>query len=395
MKHHNPIIQLVKLVNQNKSTQKVNTKKLTGWLARYVLTEPLRQYEILSSDKKIRNTELKRPPIFILGHWRSGTSYLQYLLGRDPQFAYLTKFQAIFPDVFLKSEGNIKPLVKYLTRQMEAKNKVQDISVDWDWDSPSELDIAMMAITSPYSQHWGHAFPHSLRYYFDKYLYFSSATTQEREEWKKAYDFLIKKVTLHNKGKQALIKSPGNTARVKSLLELYPDAKFIYIHRNPYDVFSSNLKLWQVLLKNLSLQSIDQPSLQEIIIENYEYLLKAYLKDRPSIPEKNLVELQFESFVKNPVEQLQSAYEQLDIPDFDKAVTPLLSFVQKNGNGSSSKYKLDEELKKEIDRRWAFSFEEWPTPQLNGKSHPAAAHNGVAHNGKNNANAETVKGIAK
>lgn len=64
--------------------------------------------------------------------------------------------------------------------------------------------------------------------------------------------FAQKKITLKNKltkGEKAakdlrlLIKSPVHTARVKLLLELFPDAQFIYIHRHPFDVFKSAVNM--------------------------------------------------------------------------------------------------------------------------------------------------------
>lgn len=36
-----------------------------------------------------------------------------------------------------------------------------------------------------------------------------------------------------------LIKSPVHTARVRLVLGLFPRARFLYIHRDPYEVFQS------------------------------------------------------------------------------------------------------------------------------------------------------------
>src|SRR4051812_38965344 len=45
-----------------------------------------------------------QPPLFILGHYRSGTTHLHNLLAVDPRFAYLNAFQACYPHTFLLSE---------------------------------------------------------------------------------------------------------------------------------------------------------------------------------------------------------------------------------------------------------------------------------------------------
>ncbi len=51
---------------------------------------------------------------------------------------------------------------------------------------------------------------------------------------------MLRKLTVrHGSEKRLVIKSPVHTARVALLLKLFPDAQFIYIHRNPYEVFQS------------------------------------------------------------------------------------------------------------------------------------------------------------
>ena len=47
--------------------------------------------------KKLRETTIKQPPIFVLGHWRSGSTLLHNLITSDPQFSYVNMYQAMFP----------------------------------------------------------------------------------------------------------------------------------------------------------------------------------------------------------------------------------------------------------------------------------------------------------
>jgi len=360
MKQFNPLIQLCKLIKINKGQHPVNRKKIIPWLAKIMLTEPFRLFENITHDNAIREKRLCKDPIFILGHWRSGTSFLQYLVGKDPQIGYLSKFQAIFPELFLTSENIFKPMVKRISKSLETRDNVKDISVNWDWDSPSELDIALTTMCSPASPHWGHTFPHNHTYYFRKFLFLQESGLNDREMWKEATDYLIKKLSIYHDDKQLVVKSPGNTARVRYLLEMYPDAKFIYIHRNPYDVYGSNVKLWNVLLDNLSFQEFDKSELEQIIIDNYVNLLTAYMADRELIPKGNLAELRFEDFVQNPLEQMEKIYKKLNLPNFEAALPELRHFLNANRKGNSSGYKLDDDLKQRLNKVWSFSFKEWP-----------------------------------
>ena len=71
----------------------------------------------------IKNTEITKPPIFILGHFRSGTTYLHSLMGaNDVRFGYPTTYQSVHPYSFLSGEtSHAKMLEPFLssTRPMD------------------------------------------------------------------------------------------------------------------------------------------------------------------------------------------------------------------------------------------------------------------------------------
>ena len=63
-------------------------------------------------------------------------------------------------------------------------------------------------------------------------------------KWLDDYDYLIKKISYISKGKRVIVKSPGDTGRIKFLKERYPNARFVYIHRDHHEVYHSNVFLW-------------------------------------------------------------------------------------------------------------------------------------------------------
>src|SRR5216684_492369 len=42
-----------------------------------------------------------QPPLFVLGHWRSGTTHLHQLISQDARFAFPNTYQVSFPHIFL------------------------------------------------------------------------------------------------------------------------------------------------------------------------------------------------------------------------------------------------------------------------------------------------------
>lgn len=356
-----PIGNLTALLKKHHAFSRKNTSKISAFYLKLILQEPFRILENINWKDKIRTHSLRKDPIFIIGHWRSGTSFLQYLLGKDPQFGYMNKFQVVFPDLFLWSESFLKPLIQRIPQTLNIIRDAQDMSIDLDLDSPSEIEIALTTMISPTSLHWGHIFPNDGWEYFNKYLFFDQITQRELAQWKRDYRHLIKKVSLKNDGRQLLLKSPGNTSRIDKLLELYPKARFIYIHRNPYDVFYSSKKLWNTLLDNLSLQGFSEHQMEQEIIRIYRKLMSRYLEQRKLIPRRQLIELRFEDFMAHPIQQLYSVYNHLQLDGFADAEPSFRNFLEQQ-TGERSEYEYSDHIISLINKNWDFTFEEWNYP---------------------------------
>ena len=52
----------------------------------------------------------------------------------------------------------------------------------------------------------------------------------------------LKKITMYHHGKQLVLKNQDNTGKIPQLLEMFPNAKFVYCYRNPYDLYMSMKK---------------------------------------------------------------------------------------------------------------------------------------------------------
>ena len=74
--------------------------------------------------------------------------------------------------------------------------------------------------------------------------------------WKSAYLELLQLIAYKTSWKATCAKEPANTMRIKYLLRIFPDAKFIYLYRNPYDVFYSMRNLWMRSIRKYCLQQV-------------------------------------------------------------------------------------------------------------------------------------------
>lgn len=115
-------------------------------------------------------------------------------------------------------------------------------------------------------------------------LFFDGCTPSEVARWRERFVYLMRKLTLLQDGRPLLIKNPVYTGRLAMLREIFPEAKFIHIHRNPYDVFVSMRNFYQKLLKEFALQGYDHVDIDETILYVYERMMRALEKDAAVFP---------------------------------------------------------------------------------------------------------------
>jgi hypothetical protein len=184
------------------------------------LTGPLRLYERARYVRSIKSTPMPEPPIFIIGHWRSGTTHLHNLMSQDTNFGCVTTFQAVAPEAFLAGQRIMRPLIDWL---MPHKRPMDNMSLLID--GPVEEEWAL-ANVSPYSFYHYWSFPRTARQHFEKYALFQDTPENVVRQWKESYTTLLRKATFKARGRQLLLKNPVNTGRIALLLDLFPDANF-------------------------------------------------------------------------------------------------------------------------------------------------------------------------
>ncbi|MCF8218033.1 MAG: sulfotransferase [Bacteroidales bacterium] len=366
-----PLITFTKKLREHRAFQNNKNKKVIYLIyLKLFLSEPFRLIEKKKYNKPIEKVKPEKEPVFIIGHWRSGTTYTHDLLSQDPHFIYQNRYQNFFSDNFLTTEKFFKPVLsEFIDLISPLKQWESGFSKSMELDFPSESDTALIAEISEFTYHWAHLFPKSYEKYFSKYLFLEDITDKELEEWKYAMRTMLNKVYLKHKKGRLLIKNPGDTARIKYLLDIYPSAKFIFIHRNPYDVFYSNLKLWSYVVQTVSLQQISEKEKKDIVLNVYKKLHLKYLEQKSLLNDDQLVEISYNSIVDYPLETLENIYTKLNLENrFDDAVPFFKSFAEKNASGSKRNYNYKENDIQEINSYWDFAFNRWDYPKINKKS---------------------------
>ncbi len=309
-----------------------------------ILFSPLAIVEKVLTWRKIRRVKIKKPPVFILGHWRQGTTLLHDLFNCNPDFAFMTLFESVFPNHFLYSSG----LLSKVMGSVLPETRPQD---DWKINPnvPSEHDFAVANLSSM-SPYVGGYFPENQDFY-NKYVTLEDITDKQIKKIKQSFDFIIKKLTIKKKNKRLILKSPVDTARVKFLLELYPNAKFVHIMRNPFEVFYSTRRMHEKLVTILQLQD-SYPDLDEFVFTIFEGMYKIFYEEVGLIPEGNFIEIRYENFVANPLDTMTQIYDKLSLPGYEKAKPLIEEYLEGVKDYTPSTYTFQEEDVNRIYSRW-------------------------------------------
>jgi hypothetical protein len=317
---------------------------------------PFRAYEQVRFRRRIEATPIEKPPLFILGHWRSGTTYLHVLLAQDRRFAYASNLQVILPEIFLGSSAVFEGAVR---RFMPQKRWMDNFLLAPELPSEDEFAIANL---TPYSMYHSLVFPRN-RYRYLQYCTMDNLAEHERREWQEVVLHYLKKLTLHAQGRPLVLKNPTYTARIRLLLELFPEARFVHICRNPYEVFSSTLRMYERMFPAFFLQKPRQGEAQDYILDAYRSIYMQYFAQRDLIPAGRLVEVRYEDLLREPLRVVRHIYDGLGLEGFADAESAFTTYVAAQREFQVNRNMLSEELCQEVAERWGFAFDAWGYPR--------------------------------
>lgn len=297
--------------------------RLRSIIVAVVLLAPVRVYQSARYGRAIDRTRLRQDPVFIIGHWRSGTTYFHQLMSQDAQFGTIKYFQAQFPHiaVLIAKPGSL--LFKYFSRL--SLKRPQD-NVIMSNATSSEEEFAIVKI-DPVSFIAAWAFTGHWKDQFRRFVLMEGLSENEYLRWQNAYRRVMKTISYLNPGKPLLLKSPYNTGRIRHILRLFPDAKFVYLHRNKAEVIRSTIHMHRTFA-DFAIVGCEDEELVANVLGSYSDLEEAYLRDRSSIPKGRIVEIAYENFIADPVESLAAIYRDLSLPAFESARPALQSYVE-------------------------------------------------------------------
>ena len=188
---------------------------------------------------------------------------------------------------------------------------------------------------------------------------FNDITEEERQIFKDAFLKLVKISLYNTKGSQYLSKNPPHTGRVRTLVEMFPNAKFIYLKRNPYTVFESTRSFFTNTIKPLMLQPISNEELTRNFVEVYKRLFYKFEEEKHLIPEGNLVEIKFEDFEKDAYGMTEDIYHRLNLPNFEASKAAIEAYLGKKKGYKKNRYKYEDATVRTVEENWGMALDAW------------------------------------
>lgn len=315
---------------------------LFGRLAlRWDLIRLLRNAQLIE-DAHVANPALAaapiRAPLFILGLPRSGTSFLHDLMAQDAGNQVPRNWQMIYPaprppDFSPKKDKRVRTV----DRQLDLFNNL----------APGFRQLHPIYADSPQecSEITAHVFQ-SLR--FD-----STHRVPSYFNWLEAYGhddaFVFHKKFLqflqNGKAERWVLKCPDHTFTLDAILRVYPDARFVILHRDPIAVLGSVAHLTQVLRQPF-LRNIDAGEIGAQVasrwIQGANLLLQ--FDQHAGVPESRKFHMQYEDFTASPLAAIQRVYAYFNEELTDSAMRAMEDQIKakpRGGYGRHAPYRLE------------------------------------------------------
>lgn len=298
------------------------------------------------SAEQIRQTELVAPPIFIVGHWRSGTTLMHELLSLDQDLASPDNYDAFSPHHVLWTGR----MLKWLVNRLLPDRRPMD-SMRLTGRSPQEDDFALISLGAP-TPYRDIAFCRD-RKQAPPGLALDTADEAEQEQVRAALDHFFRVLTCLY-GRRLILKSPPHTGRIGLLARWFPGARFLHMSRDPLELVPSTMKLWRALDMTQGLQRprYSDRQLMDYIHESQRLMYGAYFRQYPGLAPGQLAEVRFEDLIADPVRVVRKAMEDLQLAIPSSLLPAVEDYFGQRREHRPGTRAVNASLQAEVESRW-------------------------------------------
>ncbi len=302
-------------------------------------------------------------PLFIVGHLRSGTTHLQNTLSRAPSFGRISPVALGLPWDMLGLGAVLRPVLKHA---LPSDRFVDRVSVALDSPQEDEIALASMQLLSYYHAVY---FPRRFDEHFCRSLLLENCSAKEVRLWRRRHRYFLEKVSLEQGGRRLLVKNPVYTTRIRLLREIWPNAQFIHVHRDPRRVFVSTIHYFRALLARLALQPYAHIDVERVVLDSYPQVMNALIEQTAELPANCFVEVSFERFEREPMAEIERIYAHLGLPGLQQARPRFETYLQSVRGYRKNSYHPAPEIIRQLERAWAPFVARWGNSTFDAARH--------------------------
>jgi hypothetical protein len=294
-----------------------------------------------------------------MGFWRSGTTFLHELFCCDSRFGFPSTYACLNPSHFLLAER----VISAQAARQETRRPMD--AMQYSWGSPQEDEFALLALgaPSPYEALLVPSLMRNARLLVDLRL----RPVEEQERWAEAMKYFIRLLTIQQR-KPMVLKSPPHGFRLHMLPTLFPESRYVVIERNPFEVFASNLKLWQTLLKMYSLESFSSRDIEAFILSAYLLHEESIKNGEQVLQPGSLARVRYEDLVENPIREMARLYEELKLGDFETVRPRIELHLASVAGHTRNSFRLAVAQRQRVEEAWGTTLDNkgysWPEERI-------------------------------
>lgn len=300
-------------------------------------------WQQLLLGRRVANTPLAEAPVFVLGHWRTGTTLLHELLVLDPRHTGPTSYECLVPHHFLLTEW----VARWIGFLVSDHRAMDNMELSFGHPQEDEFIWCMQGLPSPYLTM---AFPNRPPQ-DGAYLDLENLTPDELARWKQTLHRFVQQVH-YRRRKRVILKNPPHSCRIKILADMYPQARFVHIVRDPYAVYPSTVHLWQALYRTHGLQRPDFAGLEEYVLSTFTHLYRKLAEGRALVDPARFYEMRYEDLVADPEAELRRLYAHLGLGEFEECAPHLRRYLADHAGYETNRYELSADDRATVTRRW-------------------------------------------
>ncbi len=275
-------------------------------------------------------------PVFIVGSPRSGTSILHELMAQDPATRTPALWEMHHPVEALGagagSWSHSADLVTQFWHDVQPEYETMHANSGL---LPNEC--IFITLHEFLSDHWtgSHNVPSYARHL---------VTTDQRP----AYAFhkrFLQTLQERETSKRWLLKAPSHLFQMRTLFDVYPDARIIRTHRDPRKTLASAISLMGTL-KWMRCNTVDMSRAAERLAFGYAYIYELEMKERKQglLPDERFIDVRFQDMLCDPIGCVENVYRRLDWPMTDEIAKRISDYAKAKPKGAHGvhQYSLDE-----------------------------------------------------